>query len=246
MSLRTATTPTSLVKVNASWSPSRRATRAGRVVRGVDEDGGAAPHDLEASGRRGRGEAGAQHLDVELLLTAADERLDRGDGHGDVLRHVRAVEGQEEVGIGRGEPAHGDGLATDGDVAALEAELLALVGDLGADLLGALVEDGDDGRVVLPGAHGDGLGLDDPGLLERDVALGVAEEVLVVEGDRRDDRDDAVGDVGGVPAAAHADLDDGDVDGGVGERGVGDGDEHLEVGHPRLALGDGLRRRRGR
>ncbi len=32
------------------------------------------------------------------------------------------------------------------------------------------------------------------------------------------------------------DLDDGDVDRGIGERGIRDGDEHLEVGHPWTAL----------
>ena len=130
------------------------------------------------------------------------------------------MERQEQVGVGRCQAADRDGLAADRHVAALEGELHSLVGDLGSDLLGTLVEDGGDGGVRLGRADRDGLGLDDPALLERDVGLGAPEEVLVVEADRRDHGDDTVGDVGGVPAAAHADLDDGDVDGCIGERAI--------------------------
>ena len=50
----------------------------------------------------------------------------------------------------------------------------------------------------------------------------------MVERDRRDDRDLRVGDVGGVPGAAHPDLDDGHVDRGVGERGERHRGQHLE------------------
>ena len=60
----------------------------------------------------------------------------------------------------------------------------------------------------------------------------VRPEVLgVVQGHRRDDGDPRVGDVGGVPRAAHADLDDGDVDRRVGEQRVGHADHDLEEAH---------------
>ena len=51
----------------------------------------------------------------------------------------------------------------------------------------------------------------------------------MVDADRRDDRDLPVGDVRGVPRAAHADLDDGGVDRGVGEGCEGHRGDHLEV-----------------
>ncbi len=64
----------------------------------------------------------------------------------------------------------------------------------------------------------------------------VGPEVLgVVQRDRRDDGDPRVGDVGGVPGAAHADLDDGDVDRRVGEQRVGHAHHDLEEAHRVLA-----------
>ena len=53
----------------------------------------------------------------------------------------------------------------------------------------------------------------------------------MVEADRGDDRDGRVDDVGGIPASAHADFDDRDVDGGVGERGERHGGDDLELAH---------------
>ncbi len=71
---------------------------------------------------------------------------------------------------------------------------------------------------VLHVADDDGRAFfDDAGLLGRDRLVCVAEELGVVEADRGDHGDDAVGDVGRVPRAAEADLDDGRVDGEVGE-----------------------------
>ena len=57
----------------------------------------------------------------------------------------------------------------------------------------------------------------------------------MVNSDRCHDGDLRVDDVGGVPGATHAHLDNGHVDGGVGERGIRDGDQDLEVGHLRAA-----------
>ena len=50
----------------------------------------------------------------------------------------------------------------------------------------------------------------------------------MVEGDRREHGDLAVGDVRGVPLAAHADLEHDDVDGRVGEAREGEHRERLE------------------
>ena len=57
---------------------------------------------------------------------------------------------------------------------------------------------------------------------------GVAEEPLVVDRDRRDDSDLRVRDVGAVPGAADADLDDRRVDGCVGEGGKGHARQDFE------------------
>lgn len=80
-----------------------------------------------------------------------------------------------------------------------------------------------------------------PGLLGRDGLKGVAEEVRVIHRDWSDHRDLPVGDIGGIPSATHADLDHRDIDRRVGEGGIGDGDQHLEIGHPRSALGKAAR-----
>lgn len=63
----------------------------------------------------------------------------------------------------------------------------------------------------------------------------------MIDGDRGDDRNRRADYVGGVPAPAHPDLDDGDVDGRVGERGERHPGEHLEFAHRRSALSLRLR-----
>ena len=49
------------------------------------------------------------------------------------------------------------------------------------------------------------------------MALGGAGELVVIHADVGDHRDLGVAHVGGVPPAEHADLDDGNIDGEVGE-----------------------------
>ena len=56
--------------------------------------------------------------------------------------------------------------------------------------------------------HRDRAGLDDPGLVPGDLESRRAQVLGVVQADRRDHRDVAVDDVGGVPGAAEPDLDD--------------------------------------
>jgi hypothetical protein len=70
--------------------------------------------------------------------------------------------------------------------------------------------------------------LDDPGLLAGDRADVGAEVLRVVQRHGGDDGDPRVRHVGRVPGAAHADLDDGDVDRSVGEQRVRHADHHLE------------------
>ena len=55
----------------------------------------------------------------------------------------------------------------------------------------------------------------------------------MVDADRGDHRDGGVDDVGGVPPTAHPDLDDGDVDRGIGECGEGHRGDDLELAHRR-------------
>ncbi len=77
-------------------------------------------------------------------------------------------------------------------------------------------------------------GFDDAGLFPGDVLPGGPEQLGVVEGDVGDDGDGPVGDVGGVPAPAHADLDDRDVNRAIGEIPESGGGEQLEPGRPHL------------
>ena len=56
------------------------------------------------------------------------------------------------------------------------------------------------------------VGAEDAGFFAGDFGDGVAEVVLVVEGDVGDDGEDGLDDVGGVEAAAQADFEDGDVE----------------------------------
>ena len=71
--------------------------------------------------------------------------------------------------------------------------------------------------------------LDDSELLGGDVLEFGAEPLLVVEADGHEHSDVGVDDIGGVPPAAHADLDDGHIHGRRGEGLVGHDDEDLQA-----------------
>ena len=105
----------------------------------------------------------------------------------------------------------------------------------GVDGAGLLEEDVEDCFLLL---HDDDdlAGFDDAGFFARDLFDRGAEPFRVVQGDRCDDGDAGVDDVRGVPAPAHADLDDGGVDRVVGEGRVCHDREHLEEGQARAAL----------
>ena len=112
---------------------------------------------------------------------------------------------------------------------AVDTEMLVGEGDGGIALGGDAEEDRLGFGLGLPYHHGDG-GLDDAGLLDGDLLEGVAEELGVVETDIGDDRQQGGDDIGAVEPAAHADLDDGDVDLFLGKIVEGESHGHLEEG----------------
>ena len=111
-------------------------------------------------------------------------------------------------------------LPADGEFPAGHPELQALAGHAGADLRRPAQQHLGRGERLLR-QDGHRARLDDAGLLVRDLLDRVAEVGGVVEGDRGDHRDRAVGDVGRVPGAAEADLDHRHVHRRVGESGEG-------------------------
>ena len=121
--------------------------------------------------------------------------------------------GQEHAVDGAVRAAQVEQPAADGQQVLVATEVLVALEDLGRAGLG---EDRAQLGIGLP-EHECRARLDDPGLLGGDRPAPVADEVGVVGPDVRDDGDGAVGDVGGVVAAEHPDLDDGDVDGDLGE-----------------------------
>ena len=200
-----------------------------RVVGRVDETVGSDADDLQPPGRGGRAEALLHDRVGEAHRAAAEERLDRGDRDGGVLGLVTAEERQLEVGVLAGEAADRDELAADGDLRVDDGERIALDGERRLGEVGRLLEHGE--RLVGLDRRDDGGGrLDDAGLRARDLLDRRAEPALVVEGDRGEHRDLAVGDVRRVPLAAHADLEHHDVDGGVGEAREREHRERLEEG----------------
>ena len=149
------------------------------------------------------------------------------------MRLVLAVEREEHVLV-RAAGGERQQLTADRDLARRDAELETLAQRRHAHL-GAAPEQDAGGVRRLVGEHGDGAGLDDPGLLRGDRGDVVPEEALVVERDRQDDGHLRVQHVGRVPRAPHADLDGGHLDGRVREGGVRHRHEHLEERHPGFA-----------
>ena len=196
-----------------------------RVVRRVEHDRRAAPDDLEAAGRGDLRERAVDDLRVERV--GAEEGLDGGQRDGRVLRLVGAVQRQEDLVVPRPRRLDGDQLPAHRGRPVGHAEVDALAQELRADVDRSVAQHVGDVGLLL-GDHGDRVGLDDPGLLPRDRDRVVAEQVGVVDGDRQHHGDGGVGHVGGVPGTAEPDLDDGDVDRGVGEGGVGHPHDGLE------------------
>ena len=203
------------------------------VVGAVEDEQGLPAHDLEAAGDLQVGEGLRHDLGVERPV---EEGLGGGDGHGQVVTLVGAVDGRNRSSSRPPRCAHVQGPAADGDPVVLRGEVpVPTPGALGA--LG--LED----RLQLPVglAEDQGrTGLDDPGLLARDGRPPALGPVGVVPTDVGDHGDEAVGHVGGVVPTEEADLDHGDIDGLLGEPGERGGGDQLEPG--RLALDERLER----
>ncbi len=168
-----------------------------------------------------------------MLLADPEEGLDGGQRHRRVVRHVRAVQRQEDAVVLAAHTAQRQLLAADRDLARDDAELHALAGHRGVHLDGLLQQHLRRVHRLLGQDHGRVL-LDDAALLHGDLTGRGAEPIGVVQADRGDHGDGRVDDVGRVPAAAHADLDHGHVHRGVREGRVGHSGEHLEEGQPVL------------
>ena len=212
-------------------------------MRGVNEDRRVGTQALEAARDRGLGEAVADTCDVEgVASVGAEEGLHSGESGGRVVGLVLAEERNEDALVGAAQAAQNELLAAHGDSRLGDGELGALAGHPGLGVHGALEEDlhgvgllQADDRDVLVRAGVEALvvraRLDNTGLLLSDLREGLPQPVHVVHADRRDDGDVRVDDVRGVPGAAHADLDDGDVDGSVREGREGQRHEDFELAH---------------
>ena len=116
----------------------RQGGRAGRVVRGVDENRWRGAHPFQPAGAGGRGETGTHRVDVELAVRArAEERLDRGQRDHRVVCLVLTVQRQEDLGVHPAEALQLQQLPADGDLPAQHRELriLARHRGVGADRL---------------------------------------------------------------------------------------------------------------
>ena len=71
---------------------------------------------------------------------------------------------------------------------------------------------------------------DDPGLLPRDLGDRTAQQMSVIKIDWSDHRNICIGNIGRIPGAAQADLDDCDIDRRIGKCGVGHCRDDLEEG----------------
>ena len=147
---------------------------------------------------------------------------------------MRPEQRQVLVVVRGGEAAHGDELAADREPRVGQGELVALERDRGVALRGRGTQHG--GRVgALPGRDDCGAGLDDPGLHGRDLTDRLPQPVGVIDVDRGEHGDIAVGGVGRIPRSAHAHFEDEHVDRRVGERDEGEHREQLEERERRIA-----------
>ena len=228
-----ANTPTSRVKPKASPTASAVAAGAGRVVRRVEHAPSASCRTTSSRpGEVTPANAGPHQVDVERPALGVRRR--RGTPRPPPARTAALCawcapcSGRKTSSYSPASPRSVTSCPPTASVRASDAELQALAGHDRVDLDRA-AQQHLGGLDRLLGQHAVRAGLDDPGLLAGDLgrpsSRGSAAWSIV---DRGDDGDLRVGDVGGVPGAAHADLDDGDVDRGVGEGGERHGGQHLE------------------
>ncbi len=186
-------------------------------------------HDVDASRRSERGGTGRDGITVEF---AAEEQLTGGDGGGEVVDLVPAVERDVDVFVFADDSLDARLPAADGndridrlEVGAEAVPRRAGLRDAGGECpLGSRRQD--------PG-HENPIIFEDRRLLPGDLPDRGPEVRLVVERHSGDDRHLGVHDVGGIQPPAESHLDDGDVDTRRGARLKGDRGGHLEVGDVR-------------
>ena len=217
--------PTSRSEVELLGQRLRQRRCACRVVRGVDENRWGAAHPLQPPWTDCGGEPRTNSVDIELpVRPCAEERFDGGQRDDGVVRLMVAMQRQEDLGVHPAESLQFEHLAADRHLPAQHRELGVLPshGGVGSHRLG---QHHFHRLGQLPADHRDGVDRhevvllvgDDSRLLRGDFGDLVAEVLGVVDTDRGDDGHRCVDDVGGVPATAHPDLDDRDVDRRVGE-----------------------------
>ena len=190
----------------------RQRAGAVRVVRGVDEHGRAlaAPAASRSSrpGEAHRGERRAHRVGVDRLLSARPRSAPRPRP----APARRWPPGARRAAAGRcrrpaAEAAQREPLPADRDLAGSATPNSAPYRATCASTSTQRSSSTCGHRRVLLGQHRHRARLDDPGLLPGDAQHVGAQVLGVVEPDRGDHRDRAVGDVGGVPPAAQPDLD---------------------------------------
>ena len=140
----------------------------------------------------------------------------------------RPCSGTNTLGVHRGGRAQIDHAAAERELVLEHVEVVAaqqVRGPTGVD------EELHQVGIGLADHHGTAR-LDDAGLLGGDVGLGGPGVLGVVDADVGDHRHLGVAHVGGVPATEQPDLDDGHVDGDVGEPAERSRGDRLEVGGP--------------
>ena len=210
-----------------------------RIVRGVDQHRGVQAHRVQPTRTIRRRESLAHDVDIERLIAGSEEGLDSCEGETRVRRLMLAEERHKDLVVVAAKPPHRDQLSTDRNVASQQPEVLRL--DLQRHI--EFTRPGHDDRSRVVGlARGDGgaPGSDDAGLLAGYLLDRVAEILGVIHADRGDDRDRGGGHGCRIPGAAHADFDDRDIDGGVGESRVGQRRDHFEVGQGNTACVGGV------
>ncbi len=196
----------------------------------VEHHEGTSTHDLEPARHLERREG---RRDDGFLDRDAEEGLCGGEGGGGVVSLVGPVERDVDLLVAAGRRVQIGDAAAVCEPVGVGAEVLAPPPHRRrAHVCCRLLDDAADLRILLA-EDDDASRLHDARLLRRDRRTSPAEQLHVVEVDVRDHRDSTVDDVRGVPPSAEPDLDDGSLDGFVGEPAKRRRRHELEPGGPR-------------